>query len=159
MSQILNPIKKNPWSESASELYRPSDRRLSAKWLPTFADRGCNVVSATDPYGCILGFLERSRYFFYQVAPQLYSRGSVDSVPDPLLFFSGSAWNRTRSFSYSRYSDWLRAGVRVPVGSRILTSPYRPGRLWSPTRLLSNGYREQSCRGMKLTTHLQLVLR
>jgi hypothetical protein len=23
----------SPWSESASELYRPSDRRLSAKWL------------------------------------------------------------------------------------------------------------------------------
>jgi hypothetical protein len=32
--------KKTPWSESVSELYRPSDRRLSAKWLPTFADRG-----------------------------------------------------------------------------------------------------------------------
>jgi hypothetical protein len=28
--------KKTPWSESASELYRPSDRRLSTKWLPTF---------------------------------------------------------------------------------------------------------------------------
>jgi hypothetical protein len=29
----INPsnIKKTPWSESASELYRPSDRRLSAK--------------------------------------------------------------------------------------------------------------------------------
>jgi hypothetical protein len=24
--------KKTPWSESASELYRPSDRRLSAKY-------------------------------------------------------------------------------------------------------------------------------
>jgi hypothetical protein len=39
----LTFIKKTPWSESASELYRPSDRRLSAKWLPTFADRGCHV--------------------------------------------------------------------------------------------------------------------
>jgi hypothetical protein len=30
---ILSPSghKKTPWSESASELYRPSDRRLSAK--------------------------------------------------------------------------------------------------------------------------------
>jgi hypothetical protein len=28
--------KKTPWSESVSELYRPSDRRLSTKWLPTF---------------------------------------------------------------------------------------------------------------------------
>jgi hypothetical protein len=33
---------------SASELYRPSDRRLLAKFVPTFADRGCRVVSATD---------------------------------------------------------------------------------------------------------------
>jgi hypothetical protein len=55
--------KKTPWSESASELYRPSDRRLSAKWLPTFADKGCQVIRVTDPYGLILGFLDRSRYF------------------------------------------------------------------------------------------------
>jgi CBS-domain-containing membrane protein len=66
---------KTPWPESARELYRPSDRRLSAKLLPTFADRGCHVVSVTDPYGRILGFLDRSRYFFFQVAPQLYLRG------------------------------------------------------------------------------------
>jgi hypothetical protein len=31
--------KKTPWPESASELYRPSDRRLSVKLVPTFADR------------------------------------------------------------------------------------------------------------------------
>jgi hypothetical protein len=55
--------KTTPWSESASELYRPSDRRLSAKWLPTFAYRGCHVVSVTDPYCRILGSLDRSRYF------------------------------------------------------------------------------------------------
>jgi hypothetical protein len=56
-------VKETPWSESGSELYRPSDRRLSAKWLPTFADRGCNVASVTDPSGRILGFLDRSHYF------------------------------------------------------------------------------------------------
>jgi hypothetical protein len=27
------------------------------------ADRGCRVVSVTDPYGRILYFLDRSRYF------------------------------------------------------------------------------------------------
>jgi hypothetical protein len=54
------------------------------------------VVSVANPYGRILGFLDRSRYFFYQVAPQLYSRGRVDPVPDALLF-SGSAGNRTRA--------------------------------------------------------------
>jgi hypothetical protein len=60
-SQLI--LKKTPWSESASELYRQSDRRLSAKSLPTFADKGCHVVSVTDPYGRILDFLGRSRYF------------------------------------------------------------------------------------------------
>jgi hypothetical protein len=36
------------------------------------------MVSATDPYGHILRFLDQSRYFFFQVALQLYSRGCVD---------------------------------------------------------------------------------
>jgi hypothetical protein len=43
--------------------------------VPIFADRGCRVVSATDPQSRIVGFLDRSRYYFFQVAPQLYSRG------------------------------------------------------------------------------------
>jgi hypothetical protein len=33
------------------------------------------MVSVTDPYGHILDFLNRSRYFFFQVDSQLYSRG------------------------------------------------------------------------------------
>jgi hypothetical protein len=67
--------KQTPWPQSARELYRASDRCLLAKLIPTFADRGCHVVSVTGPYGRILGFIDRSRYFFFQVAPQLYSRG------------------------------------------------------------------------------------
>jgi hypothetical protein len=61
--------KQTPWSESTSEQYRPSDRRLSAKRLPTFEDRGCHVVSVTDPYGRILDFLDRSRYFSIKKIP------------------------------------------------------------------------------------------
>jgi hypothetical protein len=53
-----------------SELYRPRDSRLSAKLAPTFADRECHAVSVTNPYGRILGFLDQSRYFLFQVAPQ-----------------------------------------------------------------------------------------
>jgi hypothetical protein len=67
--------KQTPWSEFASELYRPSDCSLSAKLLPTFEDIGCHVVSVTHPYGRILGFLDRRHYFVFKVAPQLYSRG------------------------------------------------------------------------------------
>jgi hypothetical protein len=54
-------------------------------------------------------------------------------------------------------------GFRVPVGSGIVTSPYRPDRLWGPANLSSEylglfplGY---SGRGVKLTAHLPLVPR
>jgi hypothetical protein len=83
----------SPWAnctDRATAACRRNDCQL-------FVDRGCHVVSVTDPYGRILGSLDRSRYFFFQVASQLYSRGWVDPVPDPLLFFPGSAENRTRA--------------------------------------------------------------
>jgi hypothetical protein len=84
-----------------------SFRRLSAKLMPTFEDRGCRVVSVTDPCDRILGFLDRSRYFFFQVAPQLYSRGWVDPVPDPLILTKcGSAGNRTGDLWIYRQELW-----------------------------------------------------
>jgi hypothetical protein len=45
-------------------------------------------------------FSRREPLLFYQVAPQLYSRGWVDPVPDALLFFSGSFGNRTRASGF-----------------------------------------------------------
>jgi hypothetical protein len=58
-------------------------------------------------------FSRQEPLLFYQVAPQLYSRGWVDPVPDPLLFFVFvSAGNRTRtSGSVAKNSD-LRAVTR-----------------------------------------------
>jgi hypothetical protein len=112
--QITKQTKQAPWSESASELFRLRDRRLSAKLVPTFADRGCRVLSVTDSYGRNLSFLDRSCYFFFQVAPQLYSRGWVDPVPDPLLLRkSGIAGNRTRTYgSLAMNSDhWTTEAV------------------------------------------------
>jgi hypothetical protein len=92
---------QTPWPEF------PSDCRLSVKLVATFEDRGCYVVRVTDPCGRILGFQDRSCYFFFQVAPQLYSREWVNPVPDPLLLRkSGSAGNRTwTSGSVARNSD------------------------------------------------------
>jgi hypothetical protein len=51
-------------------------------------------------------FSRQEPLLFYQVAAQLYSRRWVDPVPDPLIFFSGSAGNRTRaSGSVAKNSD------------------------------------------------------
>jgi hypothetical protein len=63
-------------SPQANYTDRLSDRRLSAKLVRTLADRGCRVVSATvPPQSFNFGFLDRSRYFSIQEAPQLSSRG------------------------------------------------------------------------------------
>jgi hypothetical protein len=120
--------RTTPWPESASELYRLSDHRLLAKLVQTFADRGWHVDSVTDPYGRILGFLDRSRYFFFQVAPQLYSRVWVDPVPDPLLLIkSGSAGNRTRAYGSVTRNPW-------PLDHRSGHIKFKP---WSPKCLVS----------------------
>jgi hypothetical protein len=96
-----------PWPEPASELYRPSVRRLQATLVPTSADRCCHVVSVTNPYGRIHGILDRSHYFLFQVPRQLYSRGWVDPVPDPLLLRkAGSAGNRTRDLWVCNQELW-----------------------------------------------------
>jgi hypothetical protein len=50
---------------------------------------------------------------FYHVAPQLYSRGWVDPVPDPLLFFPGSAGNRTRASGTIAKREPLRSNSCV----------------------------------------------
>jgi hypothetical protein len=42
-----------------SELYRQSDRRLSAKLVPTFAVRGVSYTARRIPYGRNLDFLDR----------------------------------------------------------------------------------------------------
>jgi hypothetical protein len=98
--------------EFASELYRPSDRRLMAKLVPTFGDRGCCVVSAKDPQGRILDFLDRCSYYLFQVAHKLYTGGWVGPVPDPLLLRkSGIARIRTLDL-------WIYSQVLWPLDHR-----------------------------------------
>jgi hypothetical protein len=50
---------------------RPS---VVGKVSPNFWGQSVSRGQCKDPYGRILGFLDRSRYFFLQAAPQLYSR-------------------------------------------------------------------------------------
>jgi hypothetical protein len=91
-------------------------RRLSAKLVPTFADRGCHVVSVIDPLGRNIRFLDQRLYFFLQVAPQFRSLGRLSKESVQVrglckLFVSG--------FFYGKGSDgvmwtglvWLRIGT------------------------------------------------
>jgi hypothetical protein len=61
-------VMKNSMTWVSERTIPTEQSRLSAKLVPALADRGCYVVSVTDPYGRILSFLDRSRYVFFQVA-------------------------------------------------------------------------------------------
>jgi hypothetical protein len=69
-------------------LYRPSDRRFSAKLVPTFADTG---VSCSQPDGSptavISVFYTGASTFSFQVAPQLYSH-EAEWTPFQTHYFS-----------------------------------------------------------------------
>jgi hypothetical protein len=59
------------------------------------------------PTADTLGFIDRSRYFFIQVAAQLSSRGWVDPVRDPLRPRKcGRAGNQTRGLSICSQELW-----------------------------------------------------
>jgi hypothetical protein len=96
-------------------------------------------------------FCRQQPLLFYLVAPQLYSRGSVDPVPDSLLF-SGSAGNRTRaSGSVTKNSDhWTAEAVaynhtntKFVIATELLlprTTHFITDRQAKPTiRFLSSG--------------------
>jgi hypothetical protein len=64
----------------------PAERPpLFGQVVLTFPDKGVAWSAQRIPTAVNFGFLDRSHYFFLQVAPQLSSRGRVDPVPDPLL--------------------------------------------------------------------------
>jgi hypothetical protein len=59
-------LKKNSVAFSPQANYTDSDRRLSEKLMPTFADRGCRVVSATDPPAVNSVFLTGAATFSFK---------------------------------------------------------------------------------------------
>jgi hypothetical protein len=49
--------------------------------------------------------------------------------------------------------DGKGVGVRIPVGSKIVSSPRRPDRLWGPPNLLSDWYRGTLSQELKRPGH------
>jgi hypothetical protein len=70
---------------------------LSAKLVPT-SDRECHVVSVTDPYGRILGFLDRG------TIPTVYSSISTPPLLEPEWFW----WWCIITFRITGFLDFLR---------------------------------------------------
>jgi hypothetical protein len=58
---------------------------------------GCHVVSVTDPYGRILGFLDRSSYFSIKYLLSCTHEAEWTPFQTHYFFLSGSAGNRTRA--------------------------------------------------------------
>jgi hypothetical protein len=80
-------IERGLWNHFKTKLH--GDRRLSAKLVPTFAGRGCYVVSVTGPYVRILGFLDGMKL--------LYCLSCVCIPPRTLLLGNDG----------TRYQGWL----------------------------------------------------
>jgi hypothetical protein len=76
--------------------------------VPPFTDRGVSRGQCDGTPAVVnVSFLDRSRYFFFQVAPHLSSRAWVDPVPDPLLLRKfGSAGNRTQDLWVCSQELW-----------------------------------------------------
>jgi hypothetical protein len=94
-------------------------------------------------------------------------RHNTPAVLQDIQYFSfctvlgNGSWDSVAGMATGYGLDDRGVGVRVPVGSRIFSSPRSPGQLWGPHNLLSNEYRGlfPVGQGVKLTTHLQLAPR
>jgi hypothetical protein len=85
----------------------PLVSEVSANFLRIVSRDQCN--RSPLPYSRFLG---RRNYYFFQAAPQVYLRGRVDPIPDPLLLRkSGSAGNRT-------WDLWICGQGLWPLGHR-----------------------------------------
>jgi hypothetical protein len=93
----LSPRANN--TDRATAVCRRSDCQLL--WIKGATWSAWRIPTA------VFSISRQEPLLFYQVAPQLYSRGRVDPVPYPLLLRkSGSAGNRTRaSESVAKNSD------------------------------------------------------
>jgi hypothetical protein len=69
----------------------------------------------------------------------------VQTAPCTLLYTQ----NRRSRDSLVGIATGYGLDERVPVGSRIFSSPRRPDRLWGPPNLISNGYRGAISPGVK----------
>jgi hypothetical protein len=85
----------------------------------TFADRGCRVVSTTDPHSRIFGFIDPEPLLFHSSSCSLILTRLSGPRPDPLLLTkSDNAGNRTRVLWICSQEFWPldhRGGRRTQI--------------------------------------------
>jgi hypothetical protein len=112
-----------------SILYRPSDRLLSTKLVPTFADRRCRVVSGTDPGYRFrgTGFDSRRYQIFWEVVYLRRGPLSLMSATEEILERKSSdSGLEIREYCKRDPSRWPR-GTLYPL-KLALTSQTSGGR-------------------------------
>jgi hypothetical protein len=107
------------------------------------------IYSLTHLHGVIFNYLSTALSFFFSYQVQFDAavrRCHKLSNPDG---FRVKEKFPPVGIATSYGLDDRGVGVRVPVGSRIFSSPNRPDRLWGPPNLPSTGYRGGSFPGGK----------
>jgi hypothetical protein len=137
MINILKSFVRHPEAKTISRHWKNSVAVVRKRTIPTERPPLVGEVSANIllvegvawsaqriPTAVDHGFLDRSRYFFIQVAAQLTSRGWVDPVPDPLLLRkSGRAGNRILDLWICSQKLWPldhRGGLFLGTRGRIM---------------------------------------
>jgi hypothetical protein len=99
----VNPVSAKTNKKKTNSMVWVRERTIPTERPPLVGEVIANFCGWRVPRGQRDGslrpysrFSRQEPLLFYQVAPQLYSRGWVGPVPDPLLFFC-SAGNRTRA--------------------------------------------------------------
>jgi hypothetical protein len=95
-----NNKQRDKKNKERLEFYKSNVKKLSGKFLRV---EGVAWSAQRIPTSINLSFLDRSRYFIIQVAPQLSSRGWVDPLP---LRKHGRAENRTRDLWICSQKLW-----------------------------------------------------
>jgi hypothetical protein len=132
MSSVEDNVSFNPQSHCTSLA-----NGINVHLRIAEASKLAQAVNATQLYsGCAL-FESRSRLLLGYY-PEIGHYPSISFSVCHLLI--SLPWDSAVGIATGYRLDDRSVGVRAPVGSRILSSPRRPDRLWGPPSLLFNAY-------------------
>jgi hypothetical protein len=95
-----------------------------------------NGTSATKMPNAPKTNLNASNPFICEISPHVLCTHTLQSIKINPYCVPMESRDSSVGIATGYGLDDRGGGVRVPVGSRIFTSPYRPDRLWGPPNLL-----------------------